>query len=281
MKRRRKTFRRGRTRPDRAALLDALLGDVLPLPESEECVFVDVGYGDNPTTTERTHNVLIALKSKVQTIGVEVDQTRVARANATRKPGMSFVRGGFDLCTIARKNASFVRCLNVLRGYSVWEVKGALLQMGRALGPRGLLLEGTSDVEGTLAAVHIWRRNQAARLDYEGLLCVTNFSRGFSPWMFRDVLPRDLRRHTKPGEPVFEWLAAWDDQTQIIRKALRDESHSQKGVEANRRVFAASVACLASQKAETDARFAHRGVALFKPERPSTRPEVLCPDDLL
>lgn len=281
MKRRRKTFRRGRTRPDRAALLDALLGSILPLPESEECLFVDVGYGDNPTTTERTHNVLSGLKRKVQTIGVEVEETRVARACAAKKPGMSFVCGGFDLYAIAPQNASFVRCLNVLRGYGLWDVKGALLQMGRALGPRGLLLEGTSDVEGTLAAVHVWRRNQAARLDYEGLVCVTNFSRGFSPWMFRDVLPRDLRRHAKSGEPVFEWLLAWDEETRKVRKSLRDENHSQKGAEVNRRVFAESVARLASERGETDARFAQRGVVLWKPERPSTRPEVLCPDDPL
>ena len=217
----------------------------------------------------------------MQTIGVESEETRVTRAEAARKPGLRFVCGGFDLCAVTPGNASFVRCLNVLRGYSVWDVKGALLQMGRALGPRGLLLEGTSDVEGTLAAVHVWRRNQAARLDYEGRVCVTNFSRGFSPWMFRDVLPRDLRRHAKPGEPVFEWLAAWDDQTQTIRKALRDEIHSQKGVEANRRVFTESLSRLAKMRSETDTRFAHRGVALFKPERPSTRPEVLCPDDAL
>lgn len=295
MKRRRKTHRRGRTRPERGALLDALLGEVLPLPGAPECLFIDVGFGDDPTTTVRTHAALVRLKSSlglvqssapcsphpVHSVGVEAEKERVERAQKQSHADMSFVTGGFDLRAIGLENASLVRCLNVLRGYSVWDVKPALLQMSRALLPGGILMEGTSDVEGTLATVHVWRRNVASRLDYEGLVCVADFSRGFSPWMFRDVLPRDLRRHAVTGEPVYEWFAAWDKEVRSLRAKRHRENQPRTGVEVNRSVFVESVERLSTQSPETEARFASRGVVLWKPARPSTRPEVLCPDDCL
>lgn len=118
-------------------------------------------------------------------------------------------------------------------------------------------------------------------MNYEGLACVTDFSRGFSPWMFRDVLPRDLRRHATSGEPVFEWLSDWENEVRSLREARRAEGQPRSGVEVSRAVFSASVERLAVSRPETDARWAARGVVLWKPERPSTRPEVLCPDDSL
>lgn len=296
MKRRRKTYRRGRTRPERAALLDALFGDVLPLPDVPTWRFVDVGYGDEPTTTERTHETLLQLSCaakaserggqsapspNVETVGVEADHARVSRAQERSTAGTRFVLGGFALTGVGIQDASLIRCLNVLRGYGLWDVKPALLQMSRALVPGGLLLEGTSDAAGTLAAVHVWRRNNESRMNYNGLVCVTDFSRGFSPWMFRDVLPRDLRRHATPGEPVFEWLKTWDNEMQLLRTKRREGELPRAGAEVNHSVFEESVKRLTIRSPETDARFASRGVVVWKPERPSTRPEVLCPDDRL
>ncbi len=280
MKQRRKTFRRGRTRPERAALLDALLGGAIPLPESDPFVFVDVGYGDAPDTTERTHEELLKRFTKVETTGVEAEESRVARALVQRRTDCHFRFGGFELPALGIEDASLIRCFNVLRGYGLWDVKTALLQMARGLRPGGVLIEGTSDVLGALSAVHIWRRGEAVRLNYHGLLCVTDFSRGFSPLMFRDVLPRDLRRHAKPGEPVFEWLNAWNDVAIDTRrrhpsKDVADQSQLNAGV------FIESAARLKKSRPDTDDRFAALGALLWTPERPSTRPEVLSPDDPL
>lgn len=278
MKRRRKTHRRGRTRLGRAALLDALLDEVIRLPDEPDLLFVDVGYGDRPLTTERTHEQLKKLSSHVRTIGVEVEESRVSRAQSQSRENVRFVLGGFDLPALGIENASLIRCLNVLRGYGLWEVKGALIQMARGLRTNGVLVEGTSDVEGTLSSVHLWKRGRGEHLDYQGLVCVTDFSRGFSPLMFRDVLPRDLRRHAKPGEPVFEWLSAWNECAGQVRATLREEDFSSQ-IDFNARVFLASAEHLEKERKDTNASFSARGVILWTPERPGTRPEVLSPDD--
>ncbi len=256
------------------------MGDVLALPSDPDFLFVDVGYGDAPVTTERTHDALKCLFPGVQTVGVEAEPSRVLRASSEPKANIRYLLGGFDLVRLGIEKASLVRCLNVLRGYGLFDVKGALIQMARAVRPGGVLVEGTSDVGGTLSAVHIWRRNEDARVDYRGLVCVTDFSRGFSPMMFRDVLPRDLRRHAKTGEPVFEWLESWERIATDVRASVR-ESHRSSKLELGARVFEDSANLLAAERQDTNAVYSARGVMIWCPERPATRPEVLSPDDPL
>jgi hypothetical protein len=55
---------------------------------------------------------------------------------------------------------------------------------------------------------HLLRR-RGGQVVREGLLFHTDFSHGFAPVLFRDWLPRDLRRRVRPGEPIHAFLADW------------------------------------------------------------------------
>jgi hypothetical protein len=87
-------------------------------------------------------------------------------------------------------------------------VAGLQAALGGALAEGGLLLEGSTDLEGRITACHLLRRRGGA-LAREGLLLHTDGTRGYSPWLFRDVLPRDLRREVRPGTPLHACLQGW------------------------------------------------------------------------
>lgn len=96
--------------------------------------------------------------------------------------------------------------MNVLRGYREEDVEPARLMMREGLVDDGLLIEGSTDTEGHVLVAHLWRGSRRE------LLFHTDFSRGFSPWLFRDWLPRDLRRGVKPGTSIHALLSDWDER---------------------------------------------------------------------
>ena len=95
--------------------------------------------------------------------------------------------------------------MNVLRAYREDELPPIRAALLAPLAEGGLLLEGSTDTEGHVTAVHLVRAGRSA----PALLLHTDLARGFSPWLFRDVLPRDLRRSVKPGQPIHTALASW------------------------------------------------------------------------
>jgi hypothetical protein len=101
--------------------------------------------------------------------------------------------------------------MNVLRGYREEEVPALHEALGAALIDGGLLLEGSTDTEGHVTVVGLMRK-RSGQLRREALLFHTDFSRGFSPWLFRDWLPRDLRRQVKPATAIHSLLTTWDSQ---------------------------------------------------------------------
>jgi hypothetical protein len=115
--------------------------------------------------------------------------------------------------------ASVVRAINVLRGYREEELPGIHRALLAPLAPGGLLIEGTTDLDGHVTGVHLLRRG-AGRAEDLGLLLHTDFERGFSPWLFRDVLPRDLRRAARPGTPVHQALTRWSDAVDALGAGL-------------------------------------------------------------
>jgi len=98
-----------------------------------------------------------------------------------------------------------LRAMNVLRQYSAEEARHALADWMSKLSPQGILVEGTSDKHGELAAFFCLGQTHE-------LVLMTTFSRGFGPWMFRDYLPQIWRRTVKPGTELFEFFEDWDTQ---------------------------------------------------------------------
>ena len=270
MRRRRHTLNRGRTRKGRIELLDQLFESAFfELPEQGHAV--DLGYGDSPVTTLDWATALKSGAHKLKVVGVETDSSRVQTAKDLEAGGVCFYQGSFDLYPLGLDSIAVIRCMNVLRGYPLESVKSAQAAMLKSLIPGGLLLEGSTDTEGHLLTSHIWRRSDNG-VAYEGLLLATDFRRGFSPRMFRDVLPRDLRRHVKPSEPIFEFLEHFETLTNQMRG--NHETLPQLFVAVGRRLEEERTDILGGSL------LAH-GVICWRPEKPSKRPEVLHPSPIL
>jgi hypothetical protein len=255
--------KRGRTRRGRLALLDAALlhleRDLIVRSDGafERAVCVDLGLGDQPWTTLDTARCLNALHPGLPLIGVDIDPLRLRRARRLAPSGVQFRQGGFALPLERDEPARLVRAMNVLREYDAREVPAAHRALGAALVTGGLLIEGTSTREGGVLCAH-WLRKRETGLFREGLLFCTDFSQGFAPCLFRDVLPRDLRRHTRPHEPMYEFLRAWCATFEAARSTGVCEASA---------LFAYSGALLSRKLTgiTLDACMIERGCMLWKP----------------
>lgn len=185
---------RARTRPGRLRALDAWLLHFAPELLDGRGALVDVGFGESPVTTEEWARTAPAAR----VIGLDV------RAAASNEVELHV--GGFeDVQRFAP--IAVVRAMNVLRSYREEDVAPARALMRRGLLPDGLLIEGSSDTDGHVLVVSLSRGERGA------LLFHTDFTRGFSPWLFRDWLPRDLRRGVKQGTPLHTFFTEWSERT--------------------------------------------------------------------
>jgi hypothetical protein len=168
---------------------------------------IDVGYGATPVTAIELAARLSAVRPDVRVLGLEIDPERVAAAlPAAAPPRLTFARGGFEL---AGQRPALVRAANVLRQYDEAAAGQAWSTMLANLGPGGLLVEGTCDELGRLAA---W-----VLLDGGGPISLTFACRLASlPWpsVLAERLPKALIHRNVPGEPIHRLLAeldlAWD-----------------------------------------------------------------------
>jgi hypothetical protein len=209
---------RGRTSPGRLRALDLYL-----LHREEElftrregpwatAVFVDVGFGETPWTTLEAAQAFRVLNPELQTIGVELEPARVSAAAAFEDSSTVFREGGFEAISQLSVPTRLVRAMNVLRTYPAASIRSAQALLGAGLLEGGLLVEGSCDADGAVLCAHLLRAGPSG-VTREGLLLHTDFSRGFAPLLFRDWLPRDLRRRVQPPEPIHaffaEWTACW------------------------------------------------------------------------
>jgi hypothetical protein len=194
---------RGTTGPNRLRRVDRWLlathGALLrtaPMP-----LVVDLGFGASPVTTIELRCRLAAVRPDVRVIGVDIDPTRVAAArSAANEPWLEFRRGGFDLGGL---RPEVVRAMNVLRQYDESDVDGAWAAMRAALAPDGVVVEGTSDEPGRLAA---W-----VALGPDGprtLTLAADLSTLDTPARFAERLPKVLVHRNMPGERVHALLTA-------------------------------------------------------------------------
>ena len=213
---------RARTVQGRLRALDALLvrteGPLLSRSDGAwaRAAFVDVGFGEHPATTLESAAAFRSLNPALHVVGVDLDAGRVLAARAHANALTEFREGGFALPLRPEEQARLVRVMNVLRAYPAEAVPQAHAVLGAHVLPGGLVVEGSTDTPGRVLVAHLLRRAEAG-LVREGLVFHTDFRRGFAPRLFRDWLPRDLRRRVKPGEPIFDFLAAWEDAWAPVR----------------------------------------------------------------
>jgi hypothetical protein len=192
---------RPRTRAGRLASLDAWLVAECALLLDGRGNLVDFGFGLSPITTQQWAESARGLNPGLRVLGVE-------QAEHSPAEGVELVKGDFSSCAVLGPT-SVLRAMNVLRGYREEEVDAIHTALGAGVVEGGLVIEGSTDTEGHVTVAWLLRKNRAA-LVREALLFHTDFSRGFSPWLFRDWLPRDVRRRTTPGTRMHAMLSAWD-----------------------------------------------------------------------
>jgi hypothetical protein len=203
------TITRGTTGPNRLRRCDRWLAgpQAWRLRRAEAPpVVVDLGYGASPVTAVELHERLRRVRPDVEVVGVEIDPARVAAATPLERPGLTFRRGGFEVPLEGGARPVVVRAFNVLRQYGEDEVAAAWATTTERLAPDGLLVDGTCDELGRLAA---W---VGVTADGPQHLTLAWRLRGLErPGAVAERLPKALIHRNVPGEPVHTLLAALDD----------------------------------------------------------------------
>jgi hypothetical protein len=203
------TITRGTTGPNRLRRVDRWLAGPAAwrLRRSAAApVVVDLGYGAHPVTTVELFERLRRVRPDVEVVGIEIDPDRVAAARPLARPGLSFHRGGFEVPLVGGTRPVVVRALNVLRQYPEEEVAGAWATTTSRLGADGLLVDGTCDERGRLAA---WVGVTAAGPQH---LTLSWRLRGLErPGVVAERLPKALIHRNVPGERVHDLLDTLDD----------------------------------------------------------------------
>ena len=196
---------RGTTNANRLRRVDRwLLATQVPrLRDSSRPLVVDLGYGSSAVTTLELVDRLAPEVNGLEVVGLEIDPARVAAVEADRDPPrVDFRVGGFELAGL---QPALVRAFNVLRQYDEQSAARAWDTMRAALGPGGLIVEGTCDEWG--------RRSAWVALDADGPLTLSLATRVADiskPSDLAERLPKALIHHNVPGQPVHEFLRAFD-----------------------------------------------------------------------
>jgi hypothetical protein len=173
------------------------------LLSADRPLVVDLGYGASHVTTSELFARLRRVRGDVEVIGVEIDPIRVAAAKPYERPGLSFVRGGFEL-PVSRRPV-IVRAFNVLRQYGEAQAWDAWDLLRSHLPGNGVIVEGTCSEIGHRAA---W-----VTLDARGPRTLTFSARlaGFErPSDLAERLPKALIHRNVPGERVHDFLRDFD-----------------------------------------------------------------------
>ena len=196
---------RGTTNANRLRRVDRWLvsTQVARLRDAARPLVVDLGYGASAVTTLELVDRLAPEIDGLEVVGLEIDPARVAAVAEHRDPPrVDFRLGGFELAGL---QPVLVRAFNVLRQYDEESASHAWTTMQAALGPGGLIVEGTCDEYG--------RRSAWVALDADGPLTLTLSTRVSdiaTPSDLAERLPKALIHHNVPGQPVHEFLRAFD-----------------------------------------------------------------------
>jgi hypothetical protein len=213
---------RGKTAPNRLRRVDAFLAAYDPNlltrqdGDFERALYVDLGYGAEPTTTLESAARLRRINRRLAVLGVEIEPARVARAVPFADARTFFRLGGFNLplTTTAngrRETVRLVRAFNVLRQYDAAEVRPAYDRIMVDVLPGGLFVDGTSDPYGRVWTANMVRRpaDESAPWRLEALVLGLNTRGGFDPDTFQTRLPKSFIHRVVPGDPVHRFVEDW------------------------------------------------------------------------
>jgi hypothetical protein len=196
---------RGTTNANRLRRVDRwLLATQVPrLRDCPRPLVVDLGYGASAVTTLELVDRLGPEVDRLEVVGLEIDPARVTAVEADRNPPrVDFRLGGFELAGL---QPVLVRAFNVLRQYDEESAARAWDTMRASLGAGGVIVEGTCDEWG--------RRSAWVALDADGPLTLTLSTRVAdigTPSDLAERLPKALIHHNVPGQPIHEFLRAFD-----------------------------------------------------------------------
>ncbi len=201
---------RGTTGVNRLRRIDRWMATLPILRTTPDPLVVDVGYGASATTVLELRERLARVQPSVEVIGIEIDPDRVANAQPSARPGVSFRQGGFEVPLPAGRRATIIRALNVLRQYDESEVEAAWQTMLTRLQPGGMLVEGTCNELGRVCS---W-----VNLTADGPQSFTVSLRldGLDkPSVVAERLPKILIHRNVLGEAIHRFLEELDQQWRI------------------------------------------------------------------
>jgi SAM-dependent methyltransferase len=243
---------RGTTGTNRLRRIDRWISTLPVLRRASDPLVVDLGYGASATTSLELHQRLSRVRADVEVIGIEIDPARVAHANLSARPGVSFRLGGFEVPLPDGRRAAVIRALNVLRQYDESLVLENWHRCVDRLQPGGVLVEGTCNEVGRVAS---WVDVTAA--GPQSLTVSLRLAGLDKPSIVAERLPKVLIHRNVEGERVHEYLRALDRHWQYnaplstyapsqrwiaTAAALRDEGWPVLGTKARWRLGELTVA---------------------------------------
>ncbi|AMB59306.1 methylase [Microterricola viridarii] len=211
------TITRGTTNTNRLRRIDRWTQTLSVLRHSSDPLVVDLGYGASAVTSLELHQRLAKTRSEVEVLGLEIDPERVRGANAQLEAvrdgetgfatdaAVRFALGGFEVPLPNGRRAAVIRALNVLRQYDESEVLPAWRMLVPRLQPGGVLIDGTCDEIGRIAA---WVAVQAdGPATFSIALRLDELEK---PSIVAERLPKALIHRNVEGERVHALLGLLD-----------------------------------------------------------------------
>ena len=211
------TITRGTTNTNRLRRVDRWIGHLKVLRTTTDPLVVDLGYGASAVTSLELYHRLAHKRTDVEVLGLEIDPARVKGANdqlAEVRAGqtgfaadarVSFSVGGFEVPLPHGRKPAVIRALNVLRQYDESEVVPAWRMLVKRLQPHGILIDGTCDEIGRIAAWVDVTHHGPVRFTVS--LRLAELDR---PSIVAERLPKILIHRNVPGEHIHRLLIDLD-----------------------------------------------------------------------
>ena len=167
------------------------------------------------------------LNPPLHVVGVEPDAARAAAAQAHADALTRFVQGGFERRRRGRARAARARdepAAQLPRRAGA----EAHRELGEALLPGGLLVEGSADPQGGITVAHLLRREPRRACAREALLFHTDFPTASRRCSFATGCRGTCAAACAPGSPSTPssppWTAAWPGASPAARREPRTPS---------------------------------------------------------
>ncbi|BDI23746.1 class I SAM-dependent methyltransferase [Herbiconiux sp. L3-i23] len=196
---------RGTTGTNRLRRVDRWIAASPSFLAPQRPLVVDLGYGAAPWTASELFDRLRRIRPETRVVGIEIDPERVAAGASYARPGLEFVRGGFEVPLPTGRRADVIRAMNVLRQYDEGEVDAAWALMRSRLASGGVLVDGTSNEVGRVAS---WVAvGSAGPQTFTVSLRLKELER---PGIVEERLPKALIHRNVDGERVHDLLVDLD-----------------------------------------------------------------------